>query len=231
MIVIETNLRQLSFTDLSHSERAYYLAEHYKILKKQGQRNDILLEVEKLLKSCDIKENPTSAHNEQKLESRDKIAKENGISRATTARYIRIATLDKTLIELLDNGDIAFLTAYTLSFIEDKEKQSQIVDLIESENYKVDVKKAELLREYYAKSQLSEKVIEQILNGEKDKKPKSNTSKPVQVKKSMIIKYFTANESPKEIEETIEKALAMYFELLKSQDEVQGNDEENEDCA
>ena len=41
LIVTETNLRQRSFGDMSHSERAYCLAQHYEALKSQGRRNDL----------------------------------------------------------------------------------------------------------------------------------------------------------------------------------------------
>ena len=48
LIVTETNLRQRSFGDMSHSERAYCLAQHYEALKSQGRRNDLLDEIEML---------------------------------------------------------------------------------------------------------------------------------------------------------------------------------------
>lgn len=49
LIVTETNLRQRSFGDMSHSEGAYCLAQHYEALKSQGRRNDLLDEIEMLL--------------------------------------------------------------------------------------------------------------------------------------------------------------------------------------
>ena len=49
LIVTETNLRQRSFSDMSYSERAYCLAQHYAALKSQGKRNDLLAEIEMLL--------------------------------------------------------------------------------------------------------------------------------------------------------------------------------------
>ncbi|MFI3214978.1 MAG: ParB N-terminal domain-containing protein [Eubacteriales bacterium] len=226
LIVTETNLRQRSFTDLSHSERAYCLAQHYGAMKSQGKRNDLLQEIEMLLNPDDYKENSTSVQVEQKLESREKIAKENSLSSATVGRYIRIASLSESLIKLLDEERIAFLTAYTLSFIDNEDKQNIIADFVVNDNYKLDMKKAELLKEYYMKSTLSEKHIEQILSGEKSKKPKSTAPKPVKVKNTVIKKFFTDNETPKEIEETIEKALEMYFEVMHSQNEDQDECEE-----
>lgn len=215
LIVTETNLRQRSFSDLSISERAYCLSEHYEAMKHQGRRTDILNEIETLLKDCDIEENPTSAENQQKLENRDKLAQSYGLSKDKVARYIRIATLDRALIELLDEGIIGITPAYTISFIDNQEMQIQIADLIENQNYKVDVKKAELLREYFTSNKLTEITIEQILSGVKSKKPKSNKPTQIKVKDTVIKKFFTEGETVKEIEEVIEKALEAFFNKLE----------------
>ena len=70
-------------------------------------------------------------------------------------------------MERVDTGEIAFLAAYDLSFVEDTAKQQQIADLMESDSYKVDMKKAGLLRSYYETSKLTDTAIVQILSGEK----------------------------------------------------------------
>ena len=116
------------------------------------------------------------------------------------------------MMERVDTGEIAFLAAYGLSFVEDMAKQQQIADLMESDSYKVDMKKAELLRNYYETNKLTDTAIVQILSGEKTRKPKSSKPQPVKVGPAVITKYFTAQQTVKEIEETIDKALAFYFE-------------------
>ena len=45
VVVRETNLRQRSFTDLLHSERAITLAIHHEAIKKQGKRTDLIEEI------------------------------------------------------------------------------------------------------------------------------------------------------------------------------------------
>lgn len=212
LIVTETNLRQRSFGDMSHSERAYCLAQHYQALKSQGKRNDLLAEIEILLNPHESGENLTSVQVEQKLENREKVGKEYGLSASKVGRYIKIATLIEPLLMRVDTGEIAFLAAYDLSFIEDTKKQQQIAELIESDNYKVDMKKAELLRSYYEAGKLNETTVMQILSGEKTGKPKRNKPQPFKVKPAVITKYFTNGQSVREIEDTIEKALALYFE-------------------
>ena len=212
LIVTETNLRQRSFGDMSHSERAYCLAQHYEALKSQGRRNDLLEEIETLLNPHESRENPTSSEVQTKLRSDTKISQEYGLSRDKVAKYIRISKLIEPLIGKVDTGEIPFLAAYGLSFIEDTGRQHQIAELMESDNYRIDIKKAELLRSYYETGRLNDTTIVQILSGEKTRKPKINRPQPFKVKPAVITKYFTAGQSVKEIEDTIDRALALYFE-------------------
>ena len=214
LIVTETNLRQRSFGDMSHSERAYCLAQHYEALKSQGRRNDLLDEIEMLLNPHESSENPTSSQVETKLRSDEKLGEEYGLSHAKVARYIRLAGLNARLLEKVDTGEIAVLAAYDLSFVEDADRQNRIAELMESDNYKVDMKKAQLLRSYYETGKLNDTTTVQILSGEKTRKPKNSKPQPFKVKPAVITKYFTAGQSAKEIEDTIDRALALYFENL-----------------
>ena len=217
LIVTETNLRQRSFSDMSHSERAYCLAQHYEALKSQGKRNDLIEEIERLLNPHDSEENATSSEVQTKLRTDEKIGQNYGLSRDKVAKYIRISNLIEPLIAKVDTDEIAFLAAYDLSFVEDINQQQRIFDLMESDNYKVDMKKAELLRSYYETGKLTDTAMVQILSGEKTRKPKSNKPQSFKVKPAVISKYFTNEQSPKEIEDTIDKALAMYFENLNTE--------------
>ena len=212
LIVTETNLRQRSFADMSYSERAYCLAQHYAALKSQGKRNDLLAEIEMLLNPHDTEENSTSSEVQTKLRSDEKLGQNYGLSRDKVAKYIRISNLIEPLIFRVDTGEISFLAAYDLSFVENETQQQRIADLMESENHKVDTKKAELFHSYYKAGKLTDTAIVQIISGEKTRKPKSNKPQPVKIKPAVISKYFTAQQTQKEIEEVIDKALALYFE-------------------
>jgi ParB family chromosome partitioning protein len=208
LIVTETNLRQRSFSDLSHSERALCLSQHYEAMKNQGRRSDLISEIGELLNPHDNSVQGTCAEPQHKLKNRDKIGKDYGLSKNKVARYIRLATLDPALLAAVDSGEIAFLAAYDLSFI-DRKSQSVIADSIKS-GRKVDMKIAALLRDYHEKSKLTEKAIEQILSGEKSGKSK-NKSKYFSLKSAVVGKFFTDGQSKSEIEEIIEKALSQYF--------------------
>lgn len=60
----------------------------------------------------------------------------------------------------------------------------------------------------------------QILSGEKTRKPKSDKPQQVKVRPAVISKYFTAQQTAREIEETIDRALAFYFENQEQEMEV-----------
>lgn len=82
------------------------------------------------------------------------------------------------------------------------------------------MEKAELFHSYYETGRLTDTAIVQILSGEKTRKPKSNKPQPIKIKPAVIFKYFIPQQSQKEIEETIDKALSLYFENLNQNKEV-----------
>lgn len=148
LIVTETNLVQRSFGDLSHSERAICLVQHYNALKRQGQRSDLISEIEALLDP----EN-TSSETQTKSRSDKVIADKYNLSRDKVAKYIRLATLTPALLGLTDNGKLGFNSAYQLSFIEDATVQNRISELV-CNGRKINTKKAEfcvkdMLKEFY----------------------------------------------------------------------------------
>ncbi len=208
LIVTETNLRQRSFSDLSHSERAIALSQHYEAMKKQGKRTDILNELSDLLNPVDSMPEPTSPHNGAKLRSDEKIGKNYGLSKNSVARYIKLASLDKALLELIDEGKLGVTPAYPISFIENPEVQMDLADQIE-QGQTINVKKAELLRDNFEKGKLTKEVMEDVLSGKKV--AKQTKQKTVSIPKKIFNSYFKPEQSKIEIEEILEKALAMYY--------------------
>lgn len=209
LIVTETNLRQRSFDDLSPSEKAYCLKQHYDAIKSQGRRNDLLRELEELLNPHEIGENGTSSKNPKRLDAGAAISEEYGLSRDRIARYIKIATLIPPLLDCLDAKALGFEAAYDISFVK-AEQQPLITELIVRDNYRIDTKKSALLHDYARKGKLTEERIRQIITEEKSRKPKSSLQ-PIRIKETVINRFFDNQQSRKEIEETIIKALEFYF--------------------
>lgn len=143
----ESNLNQQSFSDWNYLQRfeaVRYTEKMIREYSQQGKRTDL----EK--KTLDREENETSVQTRQKLEmhsqpstTRDKMARQLGISTATLSKYRRIIKLPDEMVtkiaHLLDGKKISFEAAYLISDLEDEdirllldsinEKPEQIIDL------------------------------------------------------------------------------------------------------
>ena len=198
IIVTETNLMQRSFSDLSHSERAYILEQHYKAIKKQGKRNDLLKEIGNLMIENNIK-------TEYNIE---KVGNEYNLSKNTVARYMRLAKLISSLLDKIDNEQLPIRVGYNISFIEDKEIQEKINELLDNE-IKINIEKSEKLKNAFKDDKLTVDNIEHYLKDEE--KAKRNRSKYHKVSKNVIDKYFDKKCKQEEVDDTIDKALELYF--------------------
>lgn len=198
-IVTETNLMQRSFSDMSYSERATALHEHYKMLRCQGKRMDLLEEINDL---CDQE---TSGQLGKKLDSREKVGKEFCLAPRTVSRYLRIYKLDDTLKQLLDEDKIAFTVAENISYLKMQEQQL-IAELIRSLNIKISNKQAAELRVLSKENEITMEVLSEVLCS----KEKKTAIKTIRLSTEIIEKYFN-NESKEEITSIIERALEEYY--------------------
>jgi ParB family chromosome partitioning protein len=210
--VIETNLMQRSFSDMTHTEKAAVIALHHSKMFSQGKRNDILEQIKMLENPHEYKDNETCTQVGYKLKTVEIVGKEYGLSRNTIARYLRLQQLIPVLKSHLDNGSISFIPAVTLSFLNDTE-QEQVADCMERNELSVDMKKADALRQFSEKGKLNGESVYRILSGETS--PKPNRTPTVKVDKTVYSRYFKPNQSAKEVQSIVEKALDMYFEHQK----------------
>lgn len=199
LIVTETNFMQRSFSDLSHSERAYTLEQHYKALKCQGKRNDLLQEIGNLMKNSTEK-------NEYNIE---KVGNEYSLSKDTVARYMRLAKLNEDLLAKVDNESLPFMVAYNLSFIEDEILQEKINFLLNN-GQKISLEKSQKLKKLHKEFKLNVSNLENYLL-EKTEKTKRTRAKYTKISNDITSKYFDKKCKQEEIEDVIDKALEMYF--------------------
>ena len=219
LIVTETNLIQRSFADLSHSQRAIALKHHMDAIKAQGKRTDLMDEAERLSNPHEIKENGTSAQVVPKLQAREITAEKYGLNRMDVTRYIRLSYLVQPLLNRVDSDEIAFIPAVSLSYLSSDE-QTELDNLLNETAYKVDMKKADSLREHSEGKKLTREKMEQILSGELNKKPKPKTAPPFKLKAKIYQKYFDGATPQGEIEIPIDQALMEYFENHKAKEDV-----------
>jgi ParB family chromosome partitioning protein len=111
----------------------------------------------------------------------------------------------------LDNGDIAFMPAVTLSFLQEAQ-QIRLDRCMELNGFRVDMKKADILRQYSDDGKLDDDSIYRILSGEIGRKPQPNRTPTVKVNKAVYAKYFRPDQPAREVQEIVEKALVLYFQ-------------------
>ena len=100
---------------------------------------------------------------------------------------------------------------YTLSFLSE-DTQAVVAEC--AEDSKIDMKKAKMLRASADdEGNIKRYTVESIISGEdSEAKPKP---KSVKISNDTYTKYFSEGVKAKEITETIEKALAFYFENME----------------
>lgn len=215
LVVIETNLIQRSFADLSYSERALILSEHYDALKSQGRRVDIINQIKMLLDASEINDSETCGHDVHKLKSREKVGEEYNLDGRTVARYLRINMLNDEIKKFIDDKIISFTAGVELSYLSE-DNQIYLVDILNNNNYKVSPEKATELKKLQENNKLNEVIIMKVLEGTYSKPKKQSTVlNGIKVAPKIMKKYFNERQSTEEVENIIDKALELYYQSLK----------------
>ena len=190
------------------SEQAAVVASRHSKMFSPGKRNDIIRELTLLENpnaeiSGDTTLNPVGS----KLDTSESVGKEYGVSKGSVVRLIRINKLIDELKALVDSGDIAIRTGVELSFLSE-DTQAVVAECAVED--KIDYKIAKMLRaSAESDGYIDRYTVHSIIYGddsEQTPKPKS-----VKISNYAYTKYFAEGTKPKEITETIEKALEFYF--------------------
>lgn len=207
MYVIESNVMQRGFENLKISEQAAAVALRHSEMFSQGKRNDILRELARLENPSAEPDSSTLNPVGSKLDTSESIGNEYGVSKGSVVRLIRINKLIDELKALVDSGDIAIRTGVELSFLSE-DTQAVVAECAVED--KIDYKIAKMLRaSAESDGYIDRYTVHSIIYGddsEQTPKPKS-----VKISNYAYTKYFAEGTKPKEITETIEKALEFYF--------------------
>ena len=203
---------QRSFEEMTYSERAAVLADYYTAVQNGGHQKQVLDEINSYLETY---ANPYESRAEGEVSHGEtvgvrKVAEQYDLSKATIARYIRIDKLNVGVKKLLDEGSVPLQAAVELSYITE-EHQELFVELMESGVYKCDSTKAKLIRQMEKDKKLTIATMTEVLSGVKNPgKPKAFSLSGKVMKK--YEQYFSPEQSKKDIESVIDKALQFYFE-------------------
>lgn len=119
--VIETNMLQRSFSELSVSEKAAVLAERYDKVMSQGKRNDIIRELKEMNGIVG-----TCGHDVHKLKSRDDLGEEYGLSGRSVSRLLRVNQLIPEMKDKLDAGEMNLVTAVEMSYLSEDVQRAAV---------------------------------------------------------------------------------------------------------
>ena len=136
-----------------------------------------------------------------KLESADEVGQVNGESGRTIQRYIRLTNLVPPLLQMVDDGRIAFSPAVELSYLT-RDEQAELWDLIGREDATPSLSQALRMKQLSREAKLTPEVLYAILTEEKP-----NQKEHIRIKTESLRKYFPRNYSAQQMEREIIKLL------------------------
>ena len=144
--------------------------------------------------------------------SNEELASSSPDSRSQIQRYIRLTELIPTVLDMVDNGKIAFRPAVELSYLS-KEQQQSLYDTMECEDCTPSLAQAIKMKDFSRDGKLTEEVILSIMQEEKP-----NQREQFKMPKERISKYFAPGTPAQKIEDTIIKALELYRRRERQRD-------------
>ena len=129
-------------------------------------------------------------------------------SARTVQRYIRLTYLETSILDLVDDGRIAFSPAVELSFLNSQE-QTILLDIMQAEDCTPSLSQAIRLKKLSQVGQLDPERIFEIMSAEK-----ANQKERIRIEVSRLRKYFPKSYTVKQMEETILRMLEANYQKI-----------------
>ena len=194
ILMVESNLQR---SVILPSEKAFSYKMRLEAMNRQGQRTDL-----------------TGSPVGNKLpgvKSSTVMAEEVGESKNTIFRYIRLTELIPELLDLVDEGRIAFRPAVELSYLQ-KEEQSALLEQIAYVDATPSLAQAIKLKRFSQDGKLNNEVIESIMSEEKP-----NQREKINIKYAEARRFIPASVPYERTGEYIMKALEYYHRYQERQ--------------
>lgn len=143
-------------------------------------------------------------HHFQQGKSREILADNSPDSNTQIQRYIRLTNLIPEILDMVDDGRIAFRPAVELSYLTEQE-QSALYDTMGREDCTPLLAQAIKMKAFSRGGKLTDAVIRSIMEEEKP-----NQKEQFRIPKERISKYFKPGTPARTMEDTIIKALDYY---------------------
>ena len=184
IIMVDSNLQR---EQILPSEKAFAYKMKLDALKRQGQRTDL-----------------TSSPLDKKLKgltSAQQVSQKSGDSQPQIYRFIRLTELIPPVLQMVDDGKIAFRPAVELSYLSEDE-QRNLVETIDSEEATPSLSQAIRMKKLSQEGKLDMDKIFSIMTEEKP-----NQAETVKFKSDELSRFFPERTPPELIRQTIPKLL------------------------
>ena len=176
------------------SEKAYAYKLKMDALSRQGKRTDLTL-----------------SQVATKLDNAAEIGKQQGESRDTVFRYIRLTNLIPGILQMVDEGKIALTPAVELSYLTETE-QSDLLETMESEDCTPSLSQAQHLKQLSQAGRLNVDRIFTIM-----REPKANQQEKISFKVADLRPYFPRHYNTAQMMQEIVIALKERQQRLQRQ--------------
>lgn len=229
--MVDSNLQR---EHLKPSEKAFAYKMKLEAMKRQGARTD--------LTSCQVGEkleNPTlqthsltSGHDangkwtvlqdksveEAIIRSNQALAMQTGESQRQISRYIRLTNLIPKLLDMVDEGKIAFTIAVELSYLTEEE-QYELYEVMDMEQCTPSLSQANRMKRMSQSGELDMDGMFLILEQEKP-----NQREQIKLRADALEKYFPEDYTPKQKTDLIERLVKEWYEKQElEKTKVRGN--------
>ena len=178
ILMVDSNLQR---ENLLPSEKAFAYKMKLEAMKHQGKST-----------SCKVC---------TKSRTDEMIGKHESVSARTIQNYIRLTNLVPPLLQMVDDGRIAFSPAVELSYLT-RDEQAELWDLIGQEDATPSLSQSLRMKQISREAKLTPEVLYAILTEEKP-----NQKEQVRIKTESLRKYFPRNYSAQQMEREIIKLL------------------------
>ena len=191
IMLVDSNLHR---ERILPSEKAFAYKLKAEALNHQGKRSDL-----------------TSSQIATKLDTAAEIGSASGESRDTVYRYIRLTNLIPELLELMDEGKIAFSVGVELSFLDDQ-LQYDILNACELNDNTPSYAQAVRMHKAYGAGELNRDGIDTIMS-----EAKANQRDKVTIPLDRLKGKIPGSYSVQQQQDFIVKAVDHYYRYLQKQ--------------
>ena len=206
--MVDSNLQR---EHIKPSEKAFAYRMRLEAMKQQGKRTDLTLSQV----GTKLMDNPTlsvaqvvAAYDESgewklqntsgKMRSDEILARQVGESRNQIARYIRLTYLIPKILDMVDEGKIAFTVAVELSYL-NEEEQYELHAVMDMEQCTPSLSQANRLKRMSQSGELDMDAIYLVLEEEKP-----NQREQIRIRSDRLNPYFPENYTDRQKIELIE---------------------------